>query len=66
MKELIDDIRARKPIRIIVDNEDYGIYRFNFDKQRYEGFGYLTLPRLKEILQDKDKTIKVERSGLDE
>lgn len=61
MKELIEDIKNRKPIRIIYSGEDFGIYEYNEVKQRYEGFGFLTLDAIKKILKCEIDFIKIRR-----
>lgn len=62
MKELIEDIRNKKPIRIIYDGKDFGIYEYNATEQRYEGFGFLTIEAIKEILRGKIDFIKIRRT----
>lgn len=61
MKELIEDIKNKRPIRIIFDGEDFGIYEYNEAKQRYEGFGFLTLDAIKRILKGEIDFIKIRR-----
>ena len=51
MTELIENLKNRNPIRVIFDGEDFGIYKYNEEKERYEGIiGYLTLDKIKMIL----------------
>lgn len=61
---MIEDLRQRKPIKVILNGTDMGIYKFNTEKQRYEGFGYLTLDTIKRILQEQLNFIEIE--GVDE
>ena len=58
---MIEHLKARKPIRVILDGMDMGIYTFNEEKQRYIGFGYLTLDAIKRILKREIEFIKIER-----
>lgn len=62
MKELIEDIKNKKPIRIIYSGDDFGIYEYNEVKQRYEGFGFLTLETIKKILKKEIDFIEIRRA----
>ena len=59
MKELIEDIKSRRKIRIICDGKDFGTYEYNEERQRYEGFGFLTLESIKKILKRNFRIIKI-------
>lgn len=62
MKELIDDIKNKKPINVIYDGKDHGNYYYNENKERYEGvIGYLTLDQVKKVLKKEIDFIKLER-----
>lgn len=62
MKELIDDIKNKKPINVIYDGKNYGYYYYNEKKERYEGvIGYLTLDQIKKVLKKEIDFIKLER-----
>ena len=62
MTELIEDLKNRNPIRVILDGDDFGIYKFNEEKERYEGIiGYLTLDKIKMILREEIDHIKIRR-----
>ena len=62
MSELIEDLRNRKPIRIIFDGSDFGTYKYNEEKERYEGIvGYLTLDKIKMILKKEINHIEIRR-----
>ena len=61
MKELIEDIKNKKPIRVYILGNDYGIYEYNEAKQRYEGFGFLTMESIKKILKKEVDFIEIRR-----
>lgn len=62
MTELIENLKNRNPIRVIFDGDDFGIYKFNEEKERYEGIiGYLTLDKIKMILREEIDYIKIRR-----
>ena len=61
MKELIEDIKNKKPIRVYILGNDYGIYEYNEVKQRYEGFGFLTMESIKKILKKEVDFIEIRR-----
>ena len=61
MLELLNDIKDRRPIRVIVNGDDFGIYEWNEETERYEAFLGFTLEELVEIIKDKDHFIKIER-----
>lgn len=63
---MIEDLKQRKPIKVILNGTDLGIYKFNESKDRYEGFGYLTLDTIKRILQEQLNFIEIERVDEDE
>ena len=63
MLELLNDLRDRKPFQVIYDGEDFGIYRFNEEKGRYEGvIGFIPLEEMVAIIKDKDHFIKLRRT----
>lgn len=62
MKELIEDIKNKKPIRVYILGNDYGVYKYNEVKQRYEGFGYLTMESIKKILKKEVDFIEIRRA----
>lgn len=54
------DLEYRKPIRVIYDGEDFGIYEYNEEKQRYEGvIGYIEIASVLRAIKDKDYFIQV-------
>ena len=60
MTELIENLKNRNPIRVIFDGEDFGIYKYNEEKERYEGIiGYLTLDKIKMILKKEINYIEI-------
>lgn len=61
MKELIEDIKNRRKIRVICDGKDFGTYEYNEERQRYEGFGFLTLESIKKILKKEIDFIEIRR-----
>lgn len=62
MKELIEDIKNKKPIQVICGGFDLGIYQYNQEKNRYEGFGFLTLETIKKILRKEIDFIEIRRA----
>jgi hypothetical protein len=62
MKELIEDIKNKKPIKVYILGNDYGVYEYNEVKQRYEGFGYLTMESIKKILKKEVDFIEIRRA----
>ena len=45
-----------KDIKVYIDNDDFGVYKFDYQKQRYQGeIGYITL----------DKAIKCVNGDID-
>lgn len=61
MKDVIEDIKNKKPIRVIYSGMDFGTYIYNEAKQRYEGFGYLTIESLKKILKKEIDFIELRK-----
>lgn len=54
------DLELRKPIKLIYDGEDFGVYKFNEEKNRYEGIiGYLDIETIIRAIRDKDYFIQV-------
>ena len=59
--ELMNNLKERKPFKVIYDGEDYGIYHYNPDKDRYEGcIGHIPMKEMAKIIKDKDHFIKLE------
>lgn len=59
MLELMNNLKLRKPFRVIYDGEDFGIYEYK--NGRYEGvIGYIPLKEMVTIIKDKDHFIKLE------
>lgn len=55
------DIEQRKPIRVIIGGDDFGIYEWNGETKRYEDFLSFTIEELIKILKTPNHTIKIER-----
>lgn len=54
------DLELRKPIKLIYDGEDFGVYKFNEERNRYEGIiGYLDIETIIRAIRDKDYFIQV-------
>ena len=65
MKELIEDIKNKKPIKVIYGGNDFGLYEYNDERKRYEGcIGWLTKEMLTQAIQDKDYHIKLKRNEI--
>ena len=61
MLELLNNLKERKPFHVIYDGDDFGIYEYNEEKERYEGvIGHLKLKDMLEIIKDKENFIKLE------
>ena len=58
---MIEDLKQRKPIKVILDGLELGIYKYNSQKEKYEGFGYLTLDSIKKILKGELNHIRIDR-----
>jgi len=57
---IVDDIKNKKPIRLIYGGEDFGIFEYNETTKRYEGkIGHLTKETLLRAIKDKDYFIQV-------
>ena len=61
MKELIDDIKNKKPIHVICNEHDLGIYEYNEKRNRYEGMGFLAIETIKDILRGEIDFIELRR-----
>ena len=54
-------LKNKKDFRVIFDGDDFGIYKYNEETNRYEGFiGYLTLEGMLEAINTEDYFIKLE------
>ena len=62
----MEDLKQRKPIRVIYSGMDFGVYQFDETTQRYKGFGYLTMEAIKKIVKQEIDFIKLERVKNDE
>lgn len=61
MLELLNNLKERKPFHVIYDGEDFGIYHYNQDQDRYEGtIGYIPLQEMVQIIKDYKHFIKLE------
>lgn len=62
MQELVNDITQRKPIRVLYEGDDFGIYRYDEESNSYKGaVGSIDLRIVKEAVLDKDFFIQIER-----
>lgn len=61
MSELLNNLKDRKDFKVTFDGDDFGIYKYNKEKDRYEGFiGHMTITEMVEIIKDKESFIKLE------
>lgn len=59
---MIEDLKNGKPIRLIYEGKDFGIYTFNPTTRRYEGMiGYLTIDTINDILNHKVNFMELRR-----
>lgn len=59
---MIEDLKNGKPIRLIYNGSDFGIYVFNTINRRYEGsVGYLTIDTINDILNKKITFMELRR-----
>ena len=58
---LIKHLNERKDFKVIFDGEDFGIYKYDKDKDRYQGmFGYVKIPAMIQAIEDETYHIKLE------
>ena len=58
--ELISKLERREDFRVIYDGEDFGIYSYNEEKNRYEGsIGHLTIESMMRIIKGLNDFIKI-------
>ena len=58
---MIEHLEQLKPFKVIYDGDDFGIYKYNEKTNRYEGcIGYMEIPKMVEIIKDKDSFINLE------
>lgn len=61
--ELATRLQKRQDFRIIYGEEDFGIYKFNEEKNRYEGeIGYLPIENMVRIIKGSNDFIKIGRN----
>jgi len=59
---LINDLKERKPFKVMIDGVDFGIYKFNPNTKKYEGvIGCIELTKMLEIIKNPKHFIKLER-----
>ena len=59
--ELSKHLKERKPFKINYDGEDFGIYIYNQEKDRYEGkIGHIDFIDMVKIIKDENNFIKLE------
>ena len=59
--ELIKHLNERKDFKVIFDGEEFGIYKYNQEKNRYEGeIGFIKLEAMIQAIEDKEYSIKLE------
>lgn len=58
--ELSEHLKNRLPFRVIYDGDDFGIYKYNSNKDRYEGIiGHIDLKEMVAIIKS-DSFIELE------
>lgn len=61
--ELTNKLERKEDFRIIYDGEDFGIYKYNEENNRYEGeIGYLTIESMIKIINGSNDFIKIGRN----
>lgn len=59
---MIEDIKDKKPIRVIYGGMDFGLYEYNEERTRYEGvIGWLSKEMILQALKDETYHIKLKR-----
>lgn len=59
VEKLVYDLKERKPIGLIYDGSDYGIYKFNQEKNWYQGvIGHIDLENLYRAIKDESYFIQ--------
>lgn len=59
VEKLVYDLKERKPIGLIYDGNDYGIYKFNEEKNWYQGkIGHIDLENLYRAIKDESYFIQ--------
>jgi len=59
VEKLVYDLKERKPIGLIYDNSDYGIYKYNQEKNWYQGvIGHIDLENLYRAIKDESYFIQ--------
>ena len=54
-------LEERKDFKVVFDREDFGIYKYDEEKKRYQGdIGYISLSGMLQAIEDKTYHIKLE------
>ena len=62
--ELINHLKDRKPFKVNYDGEDFGIYRYNQEKDRYDGcIGHIPIDKMFQAIKDQSYFIKLEKTN---
>ena len=59
--ELIKHLNERKDFKVILDGDEFGIYKYNQEKKRYQGvIGYLKIETMIQAIENEEYFIKLE------
>ena len=59
-EELVSRLERRKPFGIVYDGEDFGIYKFNYNNNWYEGMiGHINIESMYRAIKDRSYFIQV-------
>ena len=58
---LIKHLNERKDFKVIFDGDDFGIYKYDKEKDRYQGVvGYITIQSMIQSIEDETYHIRLE------
>jgi len=61
VKKIKEDLELHKPFKVIYDGEDFGIYKYNPNKNWYEGvIGHIPMDKMLQAIVDQNYFIKLE------
>lgn len=58
----LSNLEQRKDFYVMYDGDYFGIYKFNLNTNRYEGFGYINLDKM--VIAITDNTYFIKARGI--